>query len=101
MILPLFSVPTSSCAAFHKLTSPGFRILITAVETIPITASSPWLSAAALSAPGNQIITVTGLSNREFLERYARPGRVGLSGGVTLVDRAIARAQRNLDPEEL
>jgi hypothetical protein len=43
---------------------------------------------------------VTGLSNREFLERYAGPGRLGLSGGVTLVDKAICRAQRHLDEKE-
>jgi hypothetical protein len=47
----------------------------------------------------NQIITVTGQSNSEFLEAYARPGRVGLSGGVTLIDKAIARAERHLDDE--
>lgn len=41
---------------------------------------------------------LTGLSNREFLERFARPGCVGLSGGVTLVDKAICRAERHLDP---
>jgi len=40
----------------------------------------------------NQTVIVTGLSNREFLERHALPGRVGLSGGVTLIDKAIARA---------
>ena len=45
-------------------------------------------------------IPVTGLSNREFLERYAGPGRIGLSGGNTLVDQAICRAQRHLDDEE-
>ena len=43
---------------------------------------------------------VTGLSNQEFLERYAHPGRIGLSGGVTLIDKAISRAQRHLDPNE-
>jgi hypothetical protein len=40
---------------------------------------------------------VTGLSNREFLEKYAAPGRVGLCGGTTLVDQAICRAERHLD----
>jgi hypothetical protein len=35
----------------------------------------------------------------EFLEEYAQPGRVGLSGGVTLIDKAIARAERHLDDE--
>ena len=48
----------------------------------------------------NQTVLVTGLSNREFLERYAQPGHVGLSGGVTLIDKAICRAQRHLDAEE-
>lgn len=47
----------------------------------------------------NQIIPVTNLSNAEFLEAYARPGRVGLTGGVTLIDKAIARAERHLDDE--
>ena len=37
------------------------------------------------------------MSNREFLETYAHPGRVGLSGGVTLIDKAIARAERHID----
>lgn len=46
----------------------------------------------------NQTVVVTGISNREFLERYARAGRIGLSGGITLIDKAIARAERHLDP---
>lgn len=46
-----------------------------------------------------QIITVTGLTNREFIERYAAPGRVGLCGGVTKVDTAIRLAQRRQHPE--
>ncbi|MFO1514237.1 MAG: hypothetical protein U1F83_15215 [Verrucomicrobiota bacterium] len=41
---------------------------------------------------------ITGLTNREFLERFAKPGCVGLSGGVSLVDKAICRAERHLDP---
>jgi hypothetical protein len=48
----------------------------------------------------NQTVVVTGLSNREFLELYAQPGRVGLSGGITLVDKVICRAERHLDAEE-
>lgn len=44
----------------------------------------------------NQTVVVTGLSNREFLEQYAQPGRVGLCGGITKVDLAIRRAQRHL-----
>jgi len=44
-----------------------------------------------------QTVVANGLSNREFLERYARPGRIGLSGGITLIDKAICRAERHLD----
>jgi len=40
------------------------------------------------------------LSNREFLELHARPGRIGLSGGITFIDRAICRAERHLDERE-
>lgn len=40
---------------------------------------------------------MTGLSNEQFLARYAAPGRIGLSGGFTLLDKAICRAQRHLD----
>jgi len=47
----------------------------------------------------NQTVLVNGGSNSEFLERYARAGRIGLSGGVTLVDKAICRAQRHLDEQ--
>ena len=42
-------------------------------------------------------ILVPGLSNQEFLEHHAAPGRVGLCGGATRVDIAIRRAQRVLD----
>lgn len=51
-------------------------------------------------ASQNQTVIVTDLSNREFLERYAQLGRIGLSGGVTLIDKTIARAQRHLDEAE-
>jgi len=44
----------------------------------------------------SQTIVVNDLSNREFLERYAQPGRVGLCSGTTRVDIAIRRAQRHL-----
>ena len=47
----------------------------------------------------NQTITVTGISNREFIERYARPGCIGLCGGVTRIDLAIRVAQRHLHAE--
>jgi hypothetical protein len=45
----------------------------------------------------SQTVVVTGLSNREFLELHARPGRIGLSGGITFIDKAICRAERHLD----
>src|SRR5882724_6955845 len=50
--------------------------------------------------PPTKVIRLEGLSNCEFLERFARPGCIGLSGGVTLIDRAICRAQRHLDADE-
>ena len=52
------------------------------------------------TATQSQTIIVTGLSNREFLELHARPGRIGLSGGITFVDKAICRAERHLDERE-
>lgn len=48
----------------------------------------------------NPIVVINDLSNRAFLEQYARAGRVGLSGGDTLVDKAICRAERHLDAEQ-
>ena len=48
----------------------------------------------------NQTVRVSGISNREFLEHNAQPGRIGLSVGTTFVDKAICRAQRHLDPDE-
>jgi hypothetical protein len=50
--------------------------------------------------PKNETVFVSDLSNREFLEMYARPGRIGLSGGETLIDKVICRAERHLDGEE-
>jgi hypothetical protein len=47
----------------------------------------------------NQTILVSGISNREFIERYAQPGRVGLCGGATRIDSAIRLAQRHLHAE--
>lgn len=66
----------------------------------PKPADAPSASTPLPALDQNQTVILTGLSNREFLERYARVGRVGLSGGITLIDKAIARAQRHLDPEE-
>jgi len=45
-------------------------------------------------------IVITDLSNRQFLERYACAGRIGLSGGFTLVDKAICRAERHLHEQK-
>ena len=39
------------------------------------------------------------MSNRQFLEDFAKPGCIGLAGGTTLIDKAIRRAERHLDPE--
>jgi hypothetical protein len=46
-----------------------------------------------------ETIIVEGLTNREFFERYAAPGRVGLVGGPELINRLISRAQRHLDEQ--
>ena len=48
----------------------------------------------------NQTILVTGISNQEFIERYAQPGRIGLCGGITRIDVAIRAAQRHLHAEK-
>jgi hypothetical protein len=48
----------------------------------------------------NQVIRLCNLSNEEFLKLHARPGRIGLSGGLTLIDKAICRAERHLDEKE-
>ena len=56
---------------------------------------------AKQSAPDqSKTVVVTGLSNREFLDLYAGAGRIGLSGGISLIDKAICRAQRHLDEQE-
>ena len=44
-----------------------------------------------------EIIIVEGLTNQEFFERHAAPGRVGLTGGPELINRLISRAQRHLN----
>ena len=48
----------------------------------------------------NETIRLSNLSNEEFLKLHARPGRIGLSGGLTLFDKAICRAERHLDENE-
>jgi len=44
-------------------------------------------------APARLVHTVEGLSNAEFLERYAAPGRVGLCGGVDVINKTIRKLQ--------
>jgi hypothetical protein len=46
-----------------------------------------------------KIRRLDGLSNLEFLKRYARPGCVGLFGGSSAIDRAIRRGQKDLHAE--
>jgi hypothetical protein len=48
----------------------------------------------------DQIVVVAGQSNQEFLQRYAQAGRIGLCSGVTLIDKAICRAQRHLNRDK-
>ncbi len=45
----------------------------------------------------NETIPIRDLSNREFLDRFARAGRIGLSTGSSFADQAVARAQRHLN----
>ena len=46
---------------------------------------------AAATAPAIHVIE--GLSNAEFLAKYAAPGRVGLCGGADLINRVIRNLQ--------
>jgi hypothetical protein len=48
----------------------------------------------------SQIVRSSSLSNEDFLKLHARPGRIGLSGGLTLIDKAICRAERHLNQNE-
>ena len=48
----------------------------------------------------HETIRLSNLSNEEFLKLHAHPGRIGLSGGLTLIDKAICRAERHLDEKE-
>jgi hypothetical protein len=47
----------------------------------------------------SSLVRVAGVPAREFFERHARAGRIGLVGGRSLVDRAIGRAQRPIAAE--
>ena len=52
-----------------------------------------------MSAECDIMAAPPGITNREFLEQFALPGRVGLCGGDTLIDRGIARAERHATPD--
>lgn len=47
----------------------------------------------------NPVITIRDMSNREFLDLHARPGRIGLAGGSTFIDRVIRRAERRINSD--
>lgn len=49
--------------------------------------------------PPSRVVVVEGLGNAEFLDRYALPGRVGLSGGVDLINKSIRKLQHYLTAE--
>jgi hypothetical protein len=46
-----------------------------------------------MNMPAPQVNAVEGLSNAEFLAKYAAPGRVGLCGGADLINRVIRNLQ--------
>ena len=48
----------------------------------------------------NQLVELRDLTNEQFFARHAGPGRIGLVGGTTLIDRAICHAQRHLDEDK-
>ena len=47
----------------------------------------------------SRVIVVEDMSNTEFLDRHALPGRVGLSGGVDMINRSIRKLQHYLTAE--
>ena len=48
------------------------------------------------AATATEIVRIEGISNVEFLERYAAPGRVGLCGGKDMINRVIRKLQYHL-----
>jgi hypothetical protein len=48
----------------------------------------------------NDIVFIDKLSNREFLEKHAKPGCVGLVGGTTFIEKLIRRAERHTDDQK-
>jgi len=53
-----------------------------------------------MATPSSPETVISDLSNREFLERYARAGCIGLVGGATAIDMAIRRAERLVDEDK-
>lgn len=43
------------------------------------------------------VIVNPRISNREFLDQFAQAGRIGLTGGITLIDKVISGAERHVD----
>jgi len=43
--------------------------------------------------PATKLVRVEGISNAEFLEQYAGPGRIGLCGGNEVINRLIRKLQ--------
>lgn len=58
-------------------------------------AQSPSAKSSSPKSPSDvAIVEVANLTNQQFLERYAAPGRIGLIGGGGWLDRTIRRAQK-------
>jgi hypothetical protein len=53
-----------------------------------------------ISVTAPTVIEVTGMTNAEFLDKYAQPGCVGLVGGPRLLERMIQRSQRRQLPDK-
>ena len=55
---------------------------------------------AATNCP-TRVVIVEGVSNADFLEQHALPGRVGLCGGVDLINKAIRKLQHPVRARKL
>src|SRR5437868_332481 len=44
----------------------------------------------------NQLVTIRDISNADFFSAHAAPGKIGLVGGTTFIDRAIRLAERRV-----
>jgi hypothetical protein len=50
-------------------------------------------AAMPCTTTATRVVVVEGISNAEFLERHAGPGRVGLCGGVDMINKTIRKLQ--------